>query len=104
MSKDTTKCINYYEVSLLKSPLSPLTYQSEEIVQIGTKILVWLRGRKNLSEAVIIKKVEKPSFKCVDIAEVLDYYYDEKMLEIAKFTSQYYVSSFRRGFKYFSSI
>ena len=85
--------LNYYEVSLLKSPLSPLTYQSEKDIEIGTKILVQLRGRKKLSEAVIIKEVEKPSFKCVEISETLAFYYDKKMLEIGKFTSQYYVSS-----------
>ncbi len=84
---------NFYEVSLLKSPLASLTYQSKEDIEVGSKVLVQLRGRKSLSEAVIVKKVEKPAFKCVEISEILAFYYDKKMLEIAKFTSQYYVSS-----------
>ena len=83
----------FYELALLKSPLSNLTYQSEEELQVGQKVLVKLRGRKNLSEAVLIKEVEKPSFKCVNIEEITNEYYDSKMLTVATFTSQYYVCS-----------
>ncbi len=83
--------MNYYEVSLLKSPLNPLTYQSEEEINIGSKILVPLARRKNSLDAVVIKKVDKPKFKCVNIEEVTSFYYDDKMLKIASFISQYYV-------------
>ena len=86
--------MNYYEVSLLKSPLEPLTYQSDEDIKVGTKVLVQLRNRKKLTDAVIIKKVEKPKFKCVDIEEITPFYYDSKMFEVSKFISQYYVCSF----------
>jgi primosomal protein N' (replication factor Y) len=48
--------IYYYELALLKSPLSPLTYQSDQQIKIGQKVLVKLAKRKLLSEAVIIKK------------------------------------------------
>ncbi len=102
MNKKMSININYYEVSLLKSPLAPLTFQSEKDLIVGTKVLVKLRNRKDLSEAVIIKKVEKPSFKCVEISEDLPFYYDEKMLEIAKFTSQYYVSSLGESLSLFN--
>ncbi|APW65493.1 MULTISPECIES: primosomal protein N' [Arcobacteraceae] len=83
----------YYEVSLLKSPLNPLTYQSEEELQVGRKVAVKIRNRKTLSDGVIIKVVEKPEFKCVDIEEITNEYYDSKMLEISHFVSQYYVCS-----------
>ncbi len=83
----------YYEVALLKSPLNNLTYQSEEEIEIGSKVLVKLRNRKVLSDAVVIKKVEKPEFKCVSIEEITSEYYDKQMLETAKFVSQYYVCS-----------
>ena len=86
--------MNYYEVSLLKSPLEPLTYQSDEDIKVGTKVLVQLRNRKKLTDAVIIKKVEKPKFKCVNIEEITPFYYDSKMFEVSKFISQYYVCSF----------
>ena len=85
--------MNYYEVALLKSPLSPLTYQCEKTLDLGIKVEVKLRNRKILSPGVIVKVVAKPSFKCVDIKEITSFYYDEKMLEIASFISMYYVSS-----------
>ncbi len=83
----------YYELALLKSPLSNLTYQSEIQIEIGTKVQVKLQRRKNLNDAVVIKEVEKPSFKCVNIEEITSEYYDEKMLQVSNFISQYYVSS-----------
>ena len=85
--------MNFYEVSLLKSPLGFLTYQSDEDIKIGTKVLVFLGNRKKETNAVVIKKVSEPKFKCIDISEITDFYYDAKMLEIAKFISQYYVCS-----------
>ena len=83
----------YYELALLKSPLNNLTYQSEDKITIGSKVKVKLQQRKVLDEAVVIKEVEKPSFKCSDILEVTNEYFDEKMLLIATFVSQYYVCS-----------
>jgi primosomal protein N' (replication factor Y) len=83
----------YYEVALLKSPLSNLTYQSENEIDKGRKVLVKIQQRKSLNEAVIIKEVDKPTFKCTDIAEVSNEFYDERMLQVAHFVSQYYVCS-----------
>jgi primosomal protein N' (replication factor Y) len=83
----------FYELALLKSPLKNLTYQSKEKLEIGLKVLVKLRGRKSLDEAVIIKEVEKPTFECSDILELTEEFFDEKMLEIATFISTYYVCS-----------
>lgn len=83
----------FYELALLKSPLENLTFQSEEEIKIGTKVLIKLKQRKALDEAVIIKMVEKPNFKCTDISEITNEFYDEKMLEIASFISTYYVCS-----------
>ncbi|XPV70592.1 MAG: primosomal protein N' [Halarcobacter sp.] len=85
--------MNYYEVALLKSPLSPLTFQSDIDIPDGTKVLIKLRNRKINSEAVVLKSVEKPKFNCSDIVEVSLAYYSKKMLEIASFISQYYVCS-----------
>jgi primosomal protein N' (replication factor Y) (superfamily II helicase) len=83
----------YYEVALLKSPLSNLTYQSENEIDKGRKVLVKIQQRKSLNEAVIIKEVDKPTFKCTNIAEVSNEFYDERMLQVAHFVSQYYVCS-----------
>ncbi|RXJ88133.1 primosomal protein N' [Arcobacter sp. CECT 8985] len=85
--------MKYYELAILKSPLCNLTYQSEEDIQIGTKVLVKLARMKKLCDAVVIKEVEKPSFKCVNIETITDEYYDHMMLETSIFISKYYVCS-----------
>lgn len=83
----------YYELALLKSPLNNLTYQSEVDLDLGSKVKVKLQRRKVLNDAVVIKKVEKPSFKCVNIEEFTNEYFDSQMLQTAHFVSQYYVCS-----------
>lgn len=92
----------FYELALLKSPLSNLTYQSEQNIQLGTKVCVTLGNRKVLNEAVVIKEVEKPTFKCSEIAEITNEYFDEKMLQIATFVSQYYVCSLGEALSVYS--
>lgn len=94
--------MNYYEVAILKSPLNSLTYQSEESIEVGTKVLISLRNRKNLDDAVVVKSVEKPDFKCTDISEITPFYFDKKMIEIANFISQYYVCSFGEALSIFT--
>jgi len=83
----------YYEIALLKSPLSPLTYASQEAIKVGTKVSVLLANRKKNDFGVVIKEVEKPSFKCKEIDSLLEYYYSSFMLELSTFIAQYYVCS-----------
>ncbi|MGB5866474.1 MAG: primosomal protein N', partial [Arcobacteraceae bacterium] len=83
----------FYEVTLLNTPLDNLTYNSEEEIKTGTLVEVSLQQRKKLLKAVVVKKVEKPSFKCRNIELITEYYYDTKMLETASFISKYYVCS-----------
>lgn len=85
--------MNYYEVAILKSPLAPLTYKSSHDLKIGEKVEVSLRNRKKLCEAVVIKKVDEPDFKCSEIQENSEYFFDENTMAISKFISQYYVCS-----------
>jgi len=93
----------YYEVCLLKSPLSNLTYKSSEVLALGTLVEVPLRNRKNNSNAVVVKVVEKPTFKCINIAEITQKYYDEKMLKTAEFISLYYVCSLGEALSVFTA-
>ena len=93
----------YYELALLKSPLNNLTFQSEKKIILGKKVLIKLKQRKNLDEAVVIKEVEKPTFKCSDIVEITNEYFDEKMLQIANFVSQYYVCSLGEALSVYSA-
>ncbi|MGB5868300.1 MAG: primosomal protein N', partial [Arcobacteraceae bacterium] len=83
----------FYEVTLLNTPLDNLTYQSEQEINIGTLVEVSLQQRKKLLKAVVVKKVEKPSFKCINIELITEYFYDNKMIETASFISKYYVCS-----------
>ena len=85
--------MNYYEVAILKSPLQNLTYQSEEIIENGSLVEVILAKRKNSNLAVVIKKVDKPDFKCSTILSIKDEFYTDFMLEIADFVSKYYICS-----------
>ncbi len=85
--------MNYYEVALLNSPLDPLTYKSEDDISIGTLVEVPLQNRPKLLLAVVIKKVPKPTFRCVSISNITKKFYDKKMCETSKFISTYYVCS-----------
>jgi len=93
--------MNYYELALLKSPLNNLTFQSEESLEEGRKVEISLRNRKSFSDAVIVKKVEKPEFKCSNIENITNFFYDKRMLEMASFISQYYVCSFGEAISIF---
>ena len=85
--------LKYYEIALLKSPLALLTYSSEDDVKIGSIVSVNIKNRKINNDGVIVKEVEKPSFKCNSIQNISEFYYDDFMLEIASFVSKYYVCS-----------
>jgi primosomal protein N' (replication factor Y) (superfamily II helicase) len=95
--------MNYYEVSILKSPLDNLTYQSVEELKIGSLVEVILAKRKNSNLAAVLKKVEKPEFKCSDILKNTDFFYSSFMLEIANFISQYYVCSMGNALSIFQA-
>ncbi|MDB2405599.1 DEAD/DEAH box helicase, partial [Arcobacteraceae bacterium] len=83
----------FYEVALLNSPLEPLTYQSEERINIGSLVEVSLQKRAKLLNGVIVKEVEKPTFKCVTISNITKNFYSSLMLETSQFISTYYVCS-----------
>ena len=85
--------MNYYEVAILKSPLQNLTYESEEIIENGSLVEVILAKRKNSNLAVVIKKVDKPDFKCSTILSIKDEFYSDFMLQIGDFISKYYICS-----------
>ncbi len=83
--------MNYYNISLLGSPLSEFSYHSSQIIKIGTKVEVNVRSRTAFG--VVISSCEKPSFKTNEISEILEFYYDSKQIELARFISTYYVCS-----------
>ena len=83
----------FYTVALLNSPLEPLTYKSEEKIQIGTLVEVSLQRRVKLLKGVILEVVKKPTFRCVEITTITNNYYDQKMIDTASFIAKYYICS-----------
>ncbi len=83
----------YYELALLKSPLENLTFENDDKLELGSLVKIKLRNRKVLDNAVVIKEVPKPTFKCTKIDTLTNLFYSKEMLKTAKFISQYYVSS-----------
>ncbi|WP_263833236.1 primosomal protein N' [Sulfurospirillum oryzae] len=81
----------YYHIALLKSPLSPLTYQSEQMLQVGTIVEVTLS--KRTTQGVVIASVEKPEFECESISLTCKIFYPQKTVELARFIAEYYVCS-----------
>ena len=81
----------YYHIALLKSPLSPLTYQSEQTLSLGSVVEVSLSKRTVFG--VLVAEVEKPSFACEFISSTGKTFYPLKTLELARFIAEYYVCS-----------
>jgi primosomal protein N' (replication factor Y) len=81
----------FYEVALLSSPLTPLTYSFDSELSSGVIVNLLLRNRE--SKAIILTQCEKPSFKTLDIGEVSEFFYSSKQIKLAKFISAYYVCS-----------
>ena len=95
--------MKYYELAILKSPLKNLTYQSELELEIGNIVEVALAKIKNSVEAVVVKEVDKPDFKCSDVLTNTNRNFDSFMMEIALFISKYYVCSFGQSISLFQS-
>ncbi|WP_321779221.1 primosomal protein N' [Sulfurimonas sp.] len=81
----------FYEVSILSSPLNPLTYHFSLSLEIGTIVNVVLRNKE--VKATIISKCEKPEFKTIEILSESEFFYSLKQMALAKFISTYYVCS-----------
>ena len=81
----------YYELAILSSPLTPLTYHSDLDIKIGTIVDIVVRNRS--VRAVAISLCEKPEFKTNEILEISGEVYLDKQIELAKFISTYYFSS-----------
>ena len=81
----------YYLVSLLSSPLSPLTYTYEEELKSGNIVEVTLNNKSRLG--VILSKTAQPDFVCTDILSIKEEFFREETLGLAKFISEYYVCS-----------
>ncbi len=78
----------FYSLALLGSPLEFLTYHSDIIVPIGSKVSIKLVNRE--THGVILASCEKPSFKTSAIVESLSFAYSEFQIKTAQFMAEYY--------------
>lgn len=88
----------YYQVALLKSSAPQLTYFSLEKISIGQVVEVPLKS--TIKEAIILNETIKPEFKTQELKKGFKYY-SLSQIEIAKFISQYYFSSFGEAISLF---
>ena len=91
--------MKFYEIVLLRASAPNLTYSSYKNLEIGTVVTVPLKT--TIKEAVVIANVEKPEFETVEITSISDKYYTDEQMEIAKFISEYYFSSFGEAISLF---
>ena len=91
--------VYYYQTVLLKSSAPILTYASVEPLQRGNIVSVPLKS--TLKDAVVMKEVDKPTFETAQIEKISAHSYDAIQMEIAKFISEYYFSSFSEAISLF---
>ncbi|MFT5836263.1 MAG: primosomal protein N' (replication factor Y) [Sulfurimonas sp.] len=83
--------MNFYNISLLGSPLEAFTYNSAKIIETGTKVSVNVRNR--IVNGVIISSRSEPEFKTLEVLQISEFIYSCKQIQLAKFISTYYVCS-----------
>ena len=93
------KNISFYEVVLLRSSAPVLTYASTEEMMAGAVVSVPLKS--TTKDAVVLSKVAEPEFETAEIVSVSERYYSAEQMEIAKFISEYYFSSFSEAVSLF---
>ncbi|MHC3993809.1 primosomal protein N' [Thiomicrolovo sp. ZZH C-3] len=81
----------FFELSLLNTPLTALTYASDTPLEQGQVVEVSLQSRKRLG--IVMKKVEQPAFDTEKITAVQSTYFKNWQIEFARFISEYYFCS-----------
>ncbi|WP_373032470.1 primosomal protein N' [Sulfurovum sp.] len=91
--------MRYYAIVLSRSSAPSLTYAFKD--HLFTGLIVSVPLKTTLKDAVVIAEVEKPEFETAEIASVSDKRYSNEQMEIAKFISEYYFSSFGEAISLF---
>ncbi|WP_245609207.1 primosomal protein N' [Sulfurovum lithotrophicum] len=76
-----------------------MTYFSRQTLDAGSIISVPLKSTQK--DAVVVKEVEKPDFETAEIVSASGKAYNTVQMEIAKFISEYYFSSFSEAISLF---
>ncbi len=91
--------MKYYQVSLLRSSAPQLTYASSSDIKVGTVVSVPLKS--TVKQAVVLSRIPEPDFETEEIIDISQNCYSREQMEIAKFISEYYFSSFSEAVSLF---
>ncbi len=83
--------MSFFELALLNTPLSPLTYACDLPLEKGQIVAVTLQSRQCL--AVVLEKVDEPPFETEEIQALQSGFYKPWQITFAKFISEYYFCS-----------
>lgn len=84
--------LRYYAIALLNSPLSPLTYTSQDSLEAGRIVTVTLQGRH--TNGVVLERVETPSFDVEPLIGTTSTFLGDNQMKLARFICEYYLCSF----------
>jgi len=90
----------YYKISLLGSPLEPLTYSSSKKYQNLDFVTVPLHKKEK--EGILLECVSKPDFESLEIIGDDGFSLSHEHYRFAKFISEYYFCSLGEAFSLFS--
>jgi len=83
--------LNYYNISLIGSPLEPFTYHFDTVLEVGQQVEVTVRSRKAFG--VVLSQMPQPAFKTSEILQVTAFSYSQKQMQLAHFIASYYICS-----------
>ncbi|MBX1885899.1 primosomal protein N' [Campylobacter peloridis] len=83
--------MNYYEVAIKGYFLDTLVYESSEILEPLSEVIVDLSTKKNC-KGIVLRQCQKPEFKTQKIKEKTPYKITTYQYELAKFIAYYYAS------------
>ena len=89
----------YYKISLLGSPLEPLTYTSSQNYQNLDLVTVPLHKKEK--EGLILEEVSKPEFESLEIIKHEGFRLTDEHYRFARFISEYYFCSLGEAFSLF---
>lgn len=81
----------YYTVSLLNSPLDPLTYHCDTNLSTGRLVDVHLQNRK--MKGVVLQSVDEPPYTTAAIEKIDETFFRSLQMEFARFIAHYYFCS-----------
>ena len=88
--------MNYYNISLIGSPLEPFTYHFDAVLEVGVEVEVTVRSRS--AKGVVLSQTKQPSFTTHEIVKLTAFRYSQKQMEMAKFIAAYYICSLGDAF------